>query len=234
MKKKFQKPICIIPARAGSKRIKNKNIINFFGKPLIYYSIKVALDSKIFSRVVVTTDCQKIARISIKFGAEVPFIRSKKFSNDTVGIKEVIHDCIKKIGSQNIKYHFLLYATNPLIKSIFLKKAYAKILKLKYNFLLGVKKFETYPYKALDISNNRIFYKFKKEILKNSQNYRQLYYDDGSFSIFETRSYLRRKFFFSNKSTFFLHEKNQSHDLNTKEDLAMLKKIYLVNNTPKN
>ena len=73
-----KKCICIIPARKGSKRIKNKNIINFFGKPLIYYSIKAALKSKIFSKIIVSTDCKKIANISKKYGAEVPFLRNKK------------------------------------------------------------------------------------------------------------------------------------------------------------
>jgi pseudaminic acid cytidylyltransferase len=228
------KPICIIPARSGSKRIKNKNLLSFFGKPIIYYSIKAAINSKIFSRIIVTTDSLKIARVAQKFGAEVPFLRSKKLSNDKTGIKEVICDCINKIGSKNIKYHFILYATNPLIKASYLKLAYAKILKTKCNFLLGVKKFETYPYKALTVSRNKIFFKFKKQLLKNSQRFQEFYYDDGSFTIFKTRSYLRRKYFFSNNSTFFLHQNNESFDLNTKEDLKILKKIYLINRAPKN
>lgn len=231
---KNKKPICIIPARGGSKRIKNKNLIKFYGKPIIFYSIKAAIESKIFSRIVVTTDSHKIANVAKKFGAEVPFLRSKNLSGDKTGIKEVIGDCIKKISSESIKYHFILYATNPLIQSSYLKAAYAKIIKSKSNFLFGVKKFEINPYKALEISKNRVFFKFKKELLKNSQDSKDLYYDDGSFTIFETKSYLKRKYFFSNKATFFLHEKNQSLDLNTKEDLAMLKKIYLANNTPKN
>ena len=57
--------ICIIPARKNSKRIKNKNIINFYGKPIIYYAIKIAKKSKLFSRIVVSTDCVKIAKIAI-------------------------------------------------------------------------------------------------------------------------------------------------------------------------
>ena len=64
-------------------------------------------------------------------------------------------------------------------------------------FLFGVKKFEINPYKALEISKNRVFFKFKKELLKNSQDSKDLYYDDGSFTIFETKSYLKRKYFFS-------------------------------------
>ncbi len=71
------KPICIIPARKGSKRIKNKNIKLFAGKPLISYVIKIAKKSKLFSRIIVTTDSKKIANIAKNNGAEVPFIRDE-------------------------------------------------------------------------------------------------------------------------------------------------------------
>ena len=65
--------IAIIPARSGSKSIKNKNIVNLFGKPLIYYSINVAIKSKYISRVIVSTDSKKkIKKIALKYGAEVP------------------------------------------------------------------------------------------------------------------------------------------------------------------
>ena len=74
----MNKPICIIAARAGSKRIKNKNVVNFFGKPLISYPIRVAIKSRLFEKVVVSTDSLKIAKIAKKYGAEVPFLRKKK------------------------------------------------------------------------------------------------------------------------------------------------------------
>ena len=101
--------ICIIPARKNSKRIKNKNIINFYGKPIIYYAIKIAKKSKLFSRIVVSTDCVKIAKIARKYGAEVPFIRSKKISDDYTNTLEVVVDSIKKISSENEKYHCCIY-----------------------------------------------------------------------------------------------------------------------------
>ena len=81
--------ICVIPAREGSKRIKDKNIINFINKPLISYSIKNAIKSKLFDEVIVSTDSKKIKKISEKFGAKVPFFRSKKLSNDNTGTMEV-------------------------------------------------------------------------------------------------------------------------------------------------
>ena len=65
--------IAIIPARGGSKRIKNKNIKSFNKRPIIYWSIKTAINSKIFNKVIVSTDNLKIKKIAQKFGAEVPF-----------------------------------------------------------------------------------------------------------------------------------------------------------------
>ena len=74
----YQKNIALITARGGSKRIKNKNIINFFGKPLIAYSIIAAKKSKLFSKIFVTTDSIRIKKIANKYGAETPFLREKK------------------------------------------------------------------------------------------------------------------------------------------------------------
>ena len=65
--------IAIIPARAGSKRIKNKNLKEFYGKPIIAWSIEEAIKSKCFDEVVVSTDSPSIAEVAIKYGAKVPF-----------------------------------------------------------------------------------------------------------------------------------------------------------------
>ena len=73
-----KKVLCIIPARGGSKGIKLKNLQLLGGKPLIYYPIKAAIDSKVCDKIIVSTDNHKIAKVAKKFGAEVPFLRKKK------------------------------------------------------------------------------------------------------------------------------------------------------------
>ena len=89
-----KKILALIPARAGSKGIKDKNIINLNGKPLIAHSIETGLKSKYINKVVVTTDGEEIARVAIKYGAEVPFMRPDYLSVDTSKtIDEVMH-CI--------------------------------------------------------------------------------------------------------------------------------------------
>ena len=121
--------LAIIPARIGSKRIKNKNIKNFEGKPIIYYSILAAKLSGIFDKVIVSTDSFKIASISKKYGADVPFLRSKELSKDNVGIVEVISKVLKKL---KIKPNFstkvcCIYPTAPMLNKNFLKKSYKKL-----------------------------------------------------------------------------------------------------------
>jgi CMP-N,N'-diacetyllegionaminic acid synthase len=109
--------LIIIPARKNSKSIKNKNIKIFCKKPLIYWSIKVALDSKL-GTVCVTTDCKEIRKIAIEFGAEAPFLRPKCYAKDTTPTDPVIIHALnfyKKKGA-NFKNFFLLQPTSPFRK----------------------------------------------------------------------------------------------------------------------
>ena len=93
--------ICIIPARSGSKRIKNKNIKLFDGKPIISYAIQLARSCGLFKRIIVSTDSYSISKIAKKYGAEVPFLRSKKLADDFASTFEVLADCIKRISSHH-------------------------------------------------------------------------------------------------------------------------------------
>ena len=96
--------IAIIPARNNSKRIPGKNYKKFNGKPIIVKTIKKLKESKIFNKIVVSTDSKKIAKISKKHGAEVPFIRSKSLSNDRVHLAPVMSNAIKMLIKQNYKF----------------------------------------------------------------------------------------------------------------------------------
>ena len=80
------RPICFIGARGGSKGVPRKNIRKIAGKPLIAYTIESAINSGIFSSVIVSTEDKEIAKIAKKYGAEIPFIRPKKLSTDNAGM----------------------------------------------------------------------------------------------------------------------------------------------------
>ena len=163
--------ICIIPARSGSKRIKNKNIRRFGGKPLISYAIRLAQSSGLFKRIVVSTDSHKISKIAKKYGAEVPFLRSKKLADDFTPTPDVLIDCIKKISSQATKYHFCLYPTTTLILKKDLINSFKKIKKIDFDHLIAVSDYNVTPYYAFSfVGKNRIKFHFNKFIHSRSQD----------------------------------------------------------------
>ena len=82
--------VAIIPARGGSKRIPNKNIKEFAGKPIIAYSIEVAKASGLFDRVIVSTDSESIAEVAKYYGAEIPFMRPKELADEYTGTDSVV------------------------------------------------------------------------------------------------------------------------------------------------
>jgi len=241
------KPICIIPARKGSKRIKNKNIKLFAGKPLISYVIKIAKKSKLFSRIIVTTDSKKIANIAKNSGAEVPFIRDKKLSNDYASSIEALLDCINKINSVNVKYHFFIYPTAVLINSKDLIKAYKIIKEKELDHLQAMSNYNVSPLAACKIKENNIvkFYWPNKELRKlqgvvgKSRHLPKLIHDTGTFYIYRTKALLFAKknglditshLINRKKTAHYLLHKLKSVDINTIEDFEFAEFLYKFNN----
>ena len=120
--------VCIIPARGGSKRIPKKNIKDFFGKPLIAYSIETALSSNLFKEVFVSTDDANIIKIATSYGANI-IKRPKELADDYTGTQDVINHAIKYLEQQNQHYKFVctLYATAPLLQKKYLVKGFEEL-----------------------------------------------------------------------------------------------------------
>ena len=218
--------ICIIPARSGSKRLKDKNIKKFAGKPIIGHAIKIAQSSGLFSKIVVSTDSKKISNISKRYGAEVPFLRSKKLSDDFTTTSEVLIDCIERISSKKTAFHFCLYPTTTLISKEDLIKAYKKIKKEKANLLIAITDFETSPYRALKVSNNQIDFYFKKYAKYRTQDLPKLFCDSGSFYIFKTVSLLKDKGKLNNKSTYYYLDRDKAVDIDNIKDFKLAELLF--------
>jgi pseudaminic acid cytidylyltransferase len=225
MKKKF---ICIIPARGGSKRIPNKNIIKFYGYPIISYAIKTALKSKLFNQIFVSTDSKKIKKISENFGANVPFIRSKKLSSDKALIKDVIINFLQELTvvKDSVDFHCVVFPMTPLLNFNDLIKAYRKLKKnLKADGISCVTKYDTHPQRSIAIRSNYIEYEWKKFEFKMSNKLEQLYFDTGYFYIYRTKNYLKKK----GKNLKILPYEiptDKAVDINTPDDIKKTKKIY--------
>ena len=124
------KPICIIPARGGSKGVPGKNIRKISGIPLIGYVIKDVIDSKIFSHVIVSTENIKIANIAKKYGAEVPFIRPEYLATDEAAMDDVLVHAVKTLYEKKFSFDTFVWrdATTPFIRNIDIKNS-IKLLK---------------------------------------------------------------------------------------------------------
>ena len=126
--------LAIIPARGGSKGIKKKNLKKILGKPLIYYPIKSALKSGVCDDIFVSTDDKEIAKISKKYGADVPFLRKKKYSGDLVSTEKTLKNALieyEKIKKQKYDICVFLTCTNIFRKFIFIKNAVDNLKKNK-------------------------------------------------------------------------------------------------------
>ena len=134
--------IAIIPAREGSKRIKNKNIKLFFKKPIIYHTIKMLKKSKIFDHIIITSDSNKILNYCKKQDCDILVKRSKDVSNDQSTTHAAIKHALKKleIKIQNDDKIFCIYPCNPLLQITDIKKSIAILEKNKKNYIFTVSK----------------------------------------------------------------------------------------------
>jgi len=219
--------ICLIPAREGSKRIKNKNIKFFCGRPLISYSIELAKKSKLFDDVIVSTDSKKIAKIARRYGASTPFLRPKKISNQFSLDKEVVEHFLNFYKEKKIKINYLcyLYPTAPLLKISTLKKSFIKLKNSNYSKLITVCNFSHPIQRALKKNKlNEIVFLNKKKQFVRSQDLTKFYYDAGQVYWYNIDKYFKNR----EKSKTLSLELNRYdvQDIDTLEDFKVAEKLY--------
>lgn len=138
-----RKAIAIIPARGGSKRLPGKNIIPFLGMPMIARTIKAAKDSKLFDRIIVSTDDEKIVEVSRKYGAEVPFLRTEKADDHSPVSQATLFALMQaeKHFAENYEIVVQLMANCPLRDSGDIIDAYNNFNKQKADFQISCFKY---------------------------------------------------------------------------------------------
>lgn len=171
-----KKILTIIPARSGSKGIKNKNIVNLNRKPLIYYTINEALKSKYITRIIVSTDDEEIANIAKELGAEVPFLRPSFLAEDTSKTIDTIIYSIEKLKEigQEYDYVVLLQPTQPLRRSWHIDEAIELIINKKETSLVSVSKVKEHPILIRKIDENG----YVKNLLNESSTKRRQDFED--------------------------------------------------------
>lgn len=215
------KKIAIIPARSGSKGIKNKNIMELCGKPMIAYTIQAALEYGEFERVIVSTDSEKYGDISKKYGAEVMY-REEKLANDTATSFMVIEDVLNKVGDI-LDYFVLLQPTSPLRNSHHIREA-IKIFEngmSNYDFLVSVKEAEQVAALVKPIESDGSL----KNFTDNFSDYRRQLYKEyspnGAIFIGKPDIYMQRKHFFGEKSIAYKMNRIDSIDIDDMLDYEL-------------
>lgn len=222
-----KKILAIIPARSGSKSIKDKNIISYKGKPLIYHSILTALQSKFINKVVVSTDSKKYQKMSIKFGAEAPFLRPKKFSSD----KSVDYDYILHASKFFIKKNYLpdliilLRPSTPNRETHIVDNAIKFFIKnsKKYDSMRSISEFNQPPQKLFMIHKNRLKGFFDKNLSgeyhsRPRQDFPKTYLPNGYVDIFKPEFFLNKKKLYGKMCPFLT---KYTLDIDHKKDLKL-------------
>ena len=221
--------VCIIPARGGSKRIPRKNIKKFLGIPIIKYSIDIALQTKIFDQVIVSTDDEEIRELSIKLGANVPFLRPSRISDDYTGIQEVICHSIEFLTKNLINPDFIccLLATAPFVTKEILVEGMNLLNDVDSDrFTFSATKYNFPIQRALRKDKFNLAYPINEnDIKKRSQDLKESFHDAGQFYWGSRKSWLSKKNIFE-KSMPLLLPSWQVQDLDTIEDWERAELMY--------
>jgi len=221
----MKKILCIIPARAGSKGIKNKNMTLLNGKPLVYWTINLAKKIKYFDKIIVSTDSKKIQKYSQKQGVHCPFLRPKNISGDNIPMIKVIHHALNYFG--NLNYHpyavVLLQPTSPMRRKVTVNKACKMFLRNKLDSLFSAEKIKHTHYPTFVFKNKTELIRNKLKNIQNKkvrQKINNLYALDGGV-IFIRKVEKIFKYLIDGKLDFIIVDKPESYDIDDINDLEL-------------
>tara|TARA_B100000900_G_scaffold227995_1_gene193568 strand:- start:332 stop:1033 length:702 start_codon:yes stop_codon:yes gene_type:complete len=223
--------IAIIPARGGSKRIPKKNIKKFLGKPIISYSIEAALKSKLFKKVIVSTDSEEIANIAAEYGAEVPFLRPKQLSDDFSGTHEVVGHAVEWIEEKISKLDYVccIYATAPLIQDNDLVKGFEIIQKGNWDSVIASTSY-SYPIFRSFKKNSQGGLKmiFPEFYNSRSQDLPEIYHDAGQFYWAKPEIWKKPSEMYNEKNAIVEIPNYRVQDIDTLEDWRRAELLYQI------
>lgn len=225
------KNIAIIPARGGSKRIPNKNIKEFFGKPILAYVIETAIASGLFDEVMVSTDSKEIADVAQKYGAKVPFFRSDKTADDFATTAEVLTEVIARYEQKGIfiENACCIYPTAVLLSAEHLENAYKDFTKWNYDSLLSVLKFSYPVQRGFREESGKLKMMWPENKTKRSQDLETMFHDAGQFYFFKVNKFKEKQELFMENTGYLLLSEYEAQDIDNPEDwtMAELKYKYL-------
>lgn len=222
--------LCVIPARGGSKRIPRKNIREFFGKPMIAWSIDASRESGCFDQIIVSTDCLEIADIAVELGANVPFIRPPELASDFADTISVLSHAIQwyRDQGQELSAVCCLYATAPFVQSSDIKKGMDLLEKTDTDrFVFTATSYSGSIHRALRIDpvSGKAYMWQPEQFSKRTQDLETMYHDAGQFYWGRPESWLNADNLFEASEPLLL-PKWRVQDIDTPDDWIMAELLY--------
>lgn len=223
------KSICVIPARGGSQRIKNKNLIEFKGKSLLSWTLQAAIESKKFDRIIVSTDSLQIAHEAESNGVEVPFMRDKyadDSSNVSLATLHALEQSEVYFGEQYINITQLM-PNCPFRLSDTIKEFYDVYVQKDTEALLSCMDFGWFkPWWAFSLDENRkAQYLFPEKMTLRSQDLESLYTVSGAIWMTRPHALKKYKTFYTPDVEFFPISRIAAIDIDTYSDLNFVKDL---------
>lgn len=232
-----KKILCVIPAREGSKGLPGKNIKKLLGSPLIAYTIKHARESRYIDRIIVSTDSRQITDISIKHGAEVPFLRPAKLSSDKSSVIDVLLHAInwlKIYENENFDVIVLLHVTAPLRTSKDIDKCIKLLIDKKYDNVFSVAEAHRNPYfNMVEVGKNGKVKLVKGKGYVSRQSAPKVYDMNASIYVWWRNILENKKKVLLKKSHVYIMPKKQSVDIDDDMDFKVAE-ILMKDNINKN
>lgn len=220
--------IAIIPARGGSKRIPRKNVKSFCGKPMIYYSIKAALEFYDFDQVIISTDDDEIRDIGISLGAKVPFKRPQNLADDLTPTVPVIRHAIlecEKLG-WNINLVCCIYATAPFLDIRDLRRAKTLTCRSHNVYSFPVCEYSSPIQRALGLnSDGTVNPLFPDNELCRTQDLKKTCFDVGQFYFARKNTWLTQDNIHQNGQGVMI-PKWRAIDIDDEDDWTMAEKMF--------
>lgn len=214
--------LAVIPARGGSKRIPRKNIKAFGGLPMIAWSIRAAIHSQCFDRIIVSTDDDEIAAVAKQHGADVPFVRPANLSDDHTGTIPVIAHAIgwQNQHGQAASEVCCLYATAPFVQAADLQRGLRVLQSTGADYAFSVTSYAFPIQRAIRITTEQRVEMFLPEHFNTrSQDLPEAWHDAGQFYWGQAQAWLAGKPLFSQGSAPVPLPRHRVQDIDTPEDL---------------
>lgn len=223
------KNIAIIPARSGSKGLKDKNIKLLNGKPLLAYTIEAAMKSKCYDTVMVSTDSKRYAKIAMEYGAEVPFLRGNENSADNASPWEVVKEVLdnyKALGKEFDTFT-LLQPTSPLRNAKDIRNAYAELKEKDANAVVSMCELECSMHLVNTLPEDLSMEGFisSEQYNKRRQDIRPYYRFNGAIYISKVDTFYKHMNIYDDKCYAYIMDRSRSYDIDDLNDLKIVEAL---------